>query len=139
MNSWETIAVISGFIVGFFAVREIIWRSERNRPSSTDNSQATGARNRQHDQRQDGGSSSTADTGQWSYDADINTVDDCFAIFGLKSGSSPEDIKLAYRRKMKEYHPDKVANLGEKLKAVADLETKKLNKAFTILKDTGYV
>ena len=76
---------------------------------------------------------------QANYKTNIDSLEECFTILGLIEGASSEDIKSAYRRKMKEYHPDKVANLGEKLKAIADIETKKLNAAYAMLKGAGYV
>tara|TARA_R110001583_G_scaffold164400_1_gene316854 strand:- start:6902 stop:7516 length:615 start_codon:yes stop_codon:yes gene_type:complete len=76
---------------------------------------------------------------QNNYNSSISTIGECFTILGLIEGASSEDIKSAYRRKMKEYHPDKVAHLGEKLRSIADIETKRLNTAYAILKDAGYV
>ena len=68
----------------------------------------------------------------------INTIDECFSIFELGNGATSEDIKIAYKKKMKEYHPDKVAYLGEKLRSVAEIEAKKLNIAYAMLRDAGY-
>lgn len=76
---------------------------------------------------------------QGNYKSNVDTIGECFIILGLTEGVSSEDIKSAYRRKMKEYHPDKVESLGEKLKAIADIETKRLNAAYAMLKDAGYV
>ena len=69
----------------------------------------------------------------------INSVKDCFTILELGENASSNEIKIAYRRKMMEYHPDKVASLGSKLKAIADGESKKLNSAYTILKKRGFI
>ena len=40
---------------------------------------------------------------------------------------------------MMEYHPDKVEKLGAKLKKVAEIESRKLNTAYSLLKEYGYV
>jgi len=72
-------------------------------------------------------------------DSHIDSIDDCFNILGILNDASPEKIKSAYRKKMKEYHPDKVAHLGEKLKVIAESEAKKLNSAYLMLKDDGYI
>lgn len=69
----------------------------------------------------------------------VNTIDECFAVLGLVRGATSEDIKSAYKRRMKEYHPDKVSHLGEKLKSVADIEAKKINAAYSMLREAGYV
>lgn len=69
----------------------------------------------------------------------LKTAEDCFLVLGLMVGSSSADIKLAYRTKMKGYHPDKVAHLGDKLKNVAELEAKRLNEAYALLKSLEYL
>jgi len=40
------------------------------------------------------------------------------------------DVKRHYHERMLEYHPDKVAALGPKLREVAENETKKINAAY---------
>ena len=76
---------------------------------------------------------------QKTRESQIESIDDCLAVLGLMKNASSSDIKLAYRTKMKGYHPDKVAHLGEKLKIIADREAKRLNTAYAILKDRGYI
>jgi len=55
--------------------------------------------------------------------------EDAYAILGLKPTASLDDIIKAYKTKAKEYHPDKVSHLGEKLKKLAQLEFDRVNKA----------
>lgn len=56
------------------------------------------------------------------------------AVLGLKPGASMELIKKVYHQMVMEYHPDKVAHLGEALKRVADEKMKELNAAYALLK-----
>ena len=35
------------------------------------------------------------------------TRDEAFAVLGLKSGASADEIRAAHRRLMKDFHPDK--------------------------------
>ncbi len=51
-------------------------------------------------------------------------------ILGLHGQVSLADIKRHYRERMMEYHPDKVASLGPKLRELAENETKKINAAY---------
>jgi len=53
-----------------------------------------------------------------------------FSILELKQGASFEEIKNAYKKKMKEYHPDKVANLGKELRELAEKKAKEINDAY---------
>ncbi|MEI6268268.1 MAG: J domain-containing protein [Methylococcaceae bacterium] len=77
-----------------------------------------------------------------SYEERLNAlrsnVAKCFAIIGLDEDALPGEIKAAFKRKMSSYHPDKVSGLGDKLKQVAEEETKLLNIAYQTLKKYGY-
>ena len=56
----------------------------------------------------------------------------------MAGDASEQEIKEAYRNKMKEYHPDKVANLGAKLRNLAEEESKEINRAYEdLLKRKG--
>jgi len=62
----------------------------------------------------------------------------CLAILDLDQDASSSEIKAAFKKKMSEYHPDKVSGLGDKLKQVAEEETKLLNIAYQSLKKLGF-
>ena len=62
------------------------------------------------------------------------TCKEACAVLGLSINATLAEIKLSYKRLMKEYHPDKVESLGEKLKVIAVLQSKKINAAYEILK-----
>lgn len=62
----------------------------------------------------------------------------CYDILGVQSGSRPDEIRLAYKRKMAEYHPDKVMGLGEKIREAAEQEAKRINQAYDYLQLRGY-
>jgi DnaJ-like protein len=51
------------------------------------------------------------------------------ALLDVSPDASHEEIKAAHKEKIKQYHPDLVSGLGDKLKALALQETKKLNAA----------
>ena len=59
------------------------------------------------------------------------------SLLGLTDEATSKDIKSAYRKKISEYHPDKVQSLGEKIKKTALEETQKLNIALELLKRNG--
>jgi len=56
-------------------------------------------------------------------------------ILGLSGKITREDIKKYYRRKVGEYHPDKVASLGKKLREVAEEEMKQINEAYDYFRE----
>lgn len=51
-------------------------------------------------------------------------------ILGLKPGKTSDDIKNRYRELVMQYHPDRVAHLGPKLREVAEQEMKEINEAY---------
>jgi DnaJ-domain-containing protein 1 len=63
---------------------------------------------------------------------------DCYDILGVSAGARAEEIRLAYQRKIAQYHPDKVMGLGEKIQTTAELESKRINRAYDYLKSRGY-
>jgi hypothetical protein len=57
------------------------------------------------------------------------------ATLGL--GSTPltaEAVRKAYVQRIQEYHPDRVATLGEKIRRLAEDETKRINEAYRFLR-----
>ena len=55
------------------------------------------------------------------------------AILGVPASASREEIKEAYRQRMREYHPDKVAHLGPDLRNLAESKAKEINEAYEAL------
>lgn len=57
-----------------------------------------------------------------------------FAILEISPEVSNDDIKRAYLSKIKEYHPDKVENLGKEIRLLAEQKTKEINEAYNLLR-----
>ncbi len=66
-------------------------------------------------------------------------ITEALTLLGLNGKPTREQIKSAYRKKISEYHPDKVNGLGDKLKALAEEESKRINLAIEVLKKSGYL
>jgi hypothetical protein len=49
---------------------------------------------------------------------------------GLRGRITPEEVRQAYKQRVREYHPDQVARLGVKLRVLAEEETKRINEAY---------
>jgi DnaJ like chaperone protein len=56
---------------------------------------------------------------------------DPYAVLGVPRGAATGAIDRAYRERMKEYHPDRVAHLGEELRALAHQKTLAIQRAYT--------
>ncbi len=49
---------------------------------------------------------------------------------GLQGKLTPDEIKKKYRELMTQYHPDKVRNMGDEIREVAERKAKEINEAY---------
>lgn len=54
-------------------------------------------------------------------------------LLGLNNDASIEEVKKAYKRLAKEYHPDKLVGVNETIKKIAEDKFKEINEAYRIL------
>jgi len=54
----------------------------------------------------------------------------CFDVLGLSPVATIEEVKEAYRERVKQNHPDRVQGMSTAFTALAETETKKLNAAY---------
>ena len=54
----------------------------------------------------------------------------CFAVLGLSRSATIEEVRDAYRRLIKQNHPDRVLGMSPAFRRLAEAETKKLNAAY---------
>jgi hypothetical protein len=72
--------------------------------------------------------------GQLSLTAIVeDEVGNACRVLGVGVGASQQEMRTAYREKISQYHPDKVAALGPELKALAEEKTKEINRAYSLL------
>lgn len=62
---------------------------------------------------------------------------DAHAILGVGRNASTEEIKQAYRHLANQYHPDKVAHLGEEFRVLAETRFKEIQEAYQKLVPKG--
>jgi DnaJ like chaperone protein len=53
-----------------------------------------------------------------------------YGVLGLEPGADFASIKKAYRKLSMQYHPDKVAHLGDEFKGIAEEKMKEINAAY---------
>ena len=86
--------------------------------------EAGSSHERQHEERADASQDEAADSSdEWAR-----------SVLGIKRGATQKEVHDAYLMKVKEYHPDKVAQLGKEIREVAERKTKDVNRAYDILK-----
>ena len=59
-----------------------------------------------------------------------NANDNWFAVLGLSSAATIEDVRQAYKMLIKQNHPDRVHGMAPVFRALAEAETKKINAAY---------
>lgn len=59
---------------------------------------------------------------------------DPYAVLGIDSSASDEDLEQAYRRRMSEYHPDRVASAAPEIREMADQRSREINQAYDQIK-----
>jgi hypothetical protein len=52
-------------------------------------------------------------------------------VLGVSDDASLEEIRSAYKKRISEYHPDKVAALGAEIREVAERRSKEINIAYS--------
>ena len=65
-------------------------------------------------------------------------VIDALKILGLKEGASKDDIKSAYRKLAKEFHPDKLAGMSEGIIKMAKEKFQEIQSSYEYL-NNNYV
>lgn len=51
-------------------------------------------------------------------------------VLGVPTSATRMEIIAAYKQKISQYHPDKVANMGEEIRDLADRRSKEINAAY---------
>lgn len=61
------------------------------------------------------------------------SLEDAYKVFGLTPEATDDEVRKAYKKMMVQYHPDRVANLGEDIRKAATLKAQEINKAKDII------
>jgi DnaJ like chaperone protein len=60
------------------------------------------------------------------------TLSNWYRILGVRENATREEIAAAYKKMISQYHPDKVAQMGPDIRAVAEAKTKQINAAYEL-------
>ena len=66
----------------------------------------------------------------------MKSANECYRILGVTPGATPEQLKRAYRRLAKRWHPDRFAN-DPAARQVAEEGMKEVNAAYEVLRSIG--
>ena len=51
-------------------------------------------------------------------------------MLGVDPGASEEQVRQAYQRLVRHYHPDRVAHMASEFRELAERRTKEINQAY---------
>ena len=109
MSSVELGVVILGLFLGYWIVSTFVLKDRSKRSSSSGGSKDAGAN-----------AANDAEASPASWDKVLN----------VPAEASVDEIRKAYKSLMSQYHPDKVASLGDELKALAEQKSKEITRAY---------
>jgi hypothetical protein len=65
------------------------------------------------------------------FDSDVHSGRlNSYEVLGIGPSATLQDARAAYRRLMKEHHPDRLAGLGDELRELAEEHAKEINRAY---------
>jgi DnaJ like chaperone protein len=109
----------------------LMWRkfySSKKKPSAF---RYYGQRNRQFHSQSSG---QAYNKNQQHESSSSARVKDPYNVLNIAGDASQEEIKKAYRKLANQYHPDKVAHLGDEFKKLAEERFKEVQEAYQNLK-----
>jgi len=92
------------------------------------------ARGRSRAERGPSDGSSSRSSRDTRRDGSASSGEDAYQVLGVDRTASQEAIRAAYRSRMKEYHPDKVAHLGSELQDLAHAKSQQIERAYRRLR-----
>lgn len=109
MNLTDLAVIIGGLFLGFWIVNSAMGGKPAKKPGPE---QDEAQQNTRHSQTQ------------------APQEDPWFRILGVPESAGKEEIASAYKAKIRQYHPDKVASLGSELRELAEIKSKQINAAY---------
>jgi DnaJ-domain-containing protein 1 len=61
-------------------------------------------------------------------------LENAYDVLGISGAFENENIKAVYKKKMKEFHPDKVSQQNDDVRKRAETRAKEINEAYTIIR-----
>ena len=115
LSTSEIGAIAVGLIAGFWLVRRIMDGGSRTdrRPGIG----GTGAYEGSAQEQPDVSATDVATQPWW-------------VVLGVPRIATRDEISSAYKRRISEYHPDKVAQMGTEIRALAESKSKAINAAY---------
>lgn len=142
MTSSEFLAIAICLFVGYWVVSKALSKPKAAKQTRDSSESGSEFRRDRHDDRsanEQGAESRAQEESRRPEPEWQNEFPHWADILGTHQNASRDEIRKAYRQRMSEYHPDKVAQLGKELREVAERKSKEINAAYDfIMKQKGF-
>lgn len=108
MSTTEILVIAFGSFLGYWIVSKLFTSKANGKPKNSEDTYADSSTQGHQQER----------APEW------------FDVLKVSRNASSEEIQAAYKSLIRQYHPDKVATLGEELKALAEEKSKEINAAY---------
>ncbi len=121
MTSTEIIVIVGGLLLGYWIVT-LLFNKKPVSPTSNSNtfSENGPQENKSHAEEPDHDNSEEEEYIPTSW----------FRILEVSQSATKEQIVTAYKQKIRQYHPDKVAQMGAEIRELAEFKSKQINAAY---------
>jgi DnaJ like chaperone protein len=131
MSANEMLVIVGGLFFGYLIVT-VLMNPKSNKTSDKSHPHESSHSSQQKSDKEN--SSDEQNTYQKSYAKEEYAPSNWFLILEVTESASMSEISAQYKRKIREYHPDKVAALGRELRELAEFKSKEINSAYTFAK-----
>lgn len=124
MSPGELVSATAGLAVGYWVITKLVSAYRRKeKPATAHDTQsnrpgASQSRSGGGEKQQGRAGSKESGFAQW------------YEVLEVSPSATEEEIRRAYRAKISQYHPDKVASMGEEIREVAEKRSREINAAF---------
>lgn len=130
LNSGGWLIVVVALIFGFGIVRWVISAAE-DKFTGSPKSPGTQSNQSKYNHAEESSSRQQSKESAWQESQRSNSTARAWhEVLGIVPAASIDEIRSAYKLKMSQYHPDKVASLGEEFTDIAVNKSKEINLAY---------
>lgn len=122
MTLTDIIVIIGGLLLGYLIVANLLNKIFVSSTSThTGNNAGNGAQQNGANKEEPNNSNSVGED---------YPLTNWFLILEVSQGASKKEITAAYKQKIRQYHPDKVAQMGTEIRELAEFKSKQINTAY---------
>lgn len=130
MSSEEMLVIVGGLFLGYLIVTIIMEKknSAASQEPNVNESSSSFKKNTSRDK------STNQHTNQKHSFKENHNPTSWYLVLEVSESAALSEITVQYKRKIRDYHPDKVASLGKELRELAEFKSKEINSAYEYAK-----